>query len=86
MTRGYYRSTPHRVRLNSSGRDRLSFPLFFDPGFNTRVQPIEGIPGAEDDRASRWDGASVHAFEGRYGDYLMAKVGKVFPELRQQLL
>jgi len=86
MTRGYYRSTPHRVRLNSSGRDRLSFPLFFDPNFAARVQPIEGIPAAADDRASRWDGASVHAFEGSYGDYLMAKVGKVFPELGQAVL
>ena len=23
----------------------------------------------------------MHAFEGSYGDYVMAKVGKVFPEL-----
>jgi len=28
----------------------------------------------------------VHAFNGRYGDYLLAKVGKVFPELRSQVL
>jgi hypothetical protein len=28
----------------------------------------------------------VHAFEGSYGDYLLAKVGEVFPELRQQAL
>ena len=32
------------------------------------------------------DGASVHAFEGRYGDYVLAKVGKVFPQLREQVL
>ena len=32
---------------------------------------------------TRWDGASVHAFEGTYGDYLLGKVGKVFPELRR---
>ncbi len=31
--------------------------------------------------ADRWDGRSVHAFEGTYGDYLLAKVSKVFPEL-----
>lgn len=81
MTRGLYRSTPHRVRLNASGRDRLSFPLFFDPDFFSRPAAIEGLPAAADDRASRWDGASVHDFEGRYGDYLLAKVGRVFPEL-----
>jgi hypothetical protein len=27
----------------------------------------------------------VHAFEGTYGDYVMGKVGKVFPELRREL-
>jgi polar amino acid transport system ATP-binding protein len=85
MTGGLYRSTPHRVRINTSGRDRLSFPLFFDPNFEARVQPIEGVH-ASDDSASRWDGANVHAFEGTYGDYLLAKVGKVFPELGRAVL
>jgi len=39
-----------------------------------------------DDRQARWDGASVHAFEGSYGDYVLAKVGKVFPDLQRQVL
>ena len=83
MTGGLYRSTPHRVRLNTSGRDRLSFPLFFDSDFNARIESIRSV--ATDDHATRWDGASVHAFEGTYGDYLLGKVGKVFPELRRGL-
>jgi len=83
MTGGLYRSTPHRVRLNTSGRDRLSFPLFFDPDFDARIEPIRSA--AIDDHATRWDGASVHAFEGSYGDYLLAKIGKVFPDLRREL-
>jgi polar amino acid transport system ATP-binding protein len=85
MTRGLYRSTPHRVRA-SARRDRLSFPLFFDPSFHARVQPIEGLPARPDDRATRWDRASVHAFDGSYGDYLVAKVSKVFPQLRSEVL
>ena len=81
---GYYRSTPHRVRLNTSGRDRLSIPLFLDPDFDVRIEPIR--TPLHDDHATRWDGASVHAFEGTYGDYVLAKVGKVFPSLKERVL
>jgi isopenicillin N synthase-like dioxygenase len=87
MTRGLFLSTPHRVR-NPAPRDRISFPFFFDPNFFARVKPID-LPGREappDDRADRWDHASVHAFEGTYGEYLLNKVGKVFPELRREVL
>ena len=87
LTRGVYRSTPHRV-LNTSGRDRLSFPFFFDPGFNARMVPVEGLANAAatDDSAERWDRASVHDFSGTYGEYLLKKVSKVFPELRHEVL
>lgn len=82
MTAGRYRSTPHRVR-NTSGRDRLSFPFFLDPGWDAAVRPL---PLADDDRRAddardRWDGTSVHAWQGTYGDYLTGKVAKVFPDL-----
>ncbi|MFQ5556169.1 MAG: isopenicillin N synthase family dioxygenase [Acidimicrobiales bacterium] len=81
LTEGRYRSTPHRVR-NSSGASRLSFPFFFDPSWDAVVTPLplEGAPPA-DDAARRWDGTSVHAWQGSYGDYLTAKVARVFPEL-----
>ena len=87
MTRGVYRSTPHRVR-NPAPRDRLSFPFFIDPNFFARVAPIQlqGIEVPPDDQDERWDRASVHAFQGTYGDYLLGKVAKVFPELRQDVL
>lgn len=88
MTGGLYRSTPHRVARNTSGSDRLSFPLFFDPNFRARVQPIGGLPVVEqqDDSAQRWDKTNVHAFHGEYGDYLLNKVSKVFPQLRADVL
>jgi isopenicillin N synthase-like dioxygenase len=85
LTAGLYRSTPHRVR-NVSGRDRLSFPFFFDSNFNAMVEPIDLGHTAPDDLDERWDRASVHEFRGTYGDYLLNKVSKVFPQLRREVL
>jgi len=80
MTGGRFRSTPHRV-LNCSSRSRLSFPFFFDPNFHAQVRPINPSTTISNDAQQRWDGASVHAWQGTYGEYLLSKVAKVFPEL-----
>jgi isopenicillin N synthase-like dioxygenase len=80
LTGGYYRSTPHRVR-SSSARGRLSFPFFFDPSFSAEIRPLPRRAAVADDQAERWDRASVHTFAGTYGDYLLAKVARVFPAL-----
>ena len=53
------------------------------------MQPHRGPgrrPRRHEDRAARWDGANIHAFDGTYGDYLLGKVSKVFPELRREVL
>jgi isopenicillin N synthase-like dioxygenase len=80
MTRGQYRSTAHRVR-NRSDRDRLSFPFFYDPGWDARVEPVPALIAPRAAAAPRWDDADPLRFDGTYGDYLLAKVSKVFPEL-----
>jgi isopenicillin N synthase-like dioxygenase len=86
LTGGLYRSTPHRAR-NVSGRDRLSFPFFFDPGFDTEIVPLpEQTRPIVDDQDTRWDRQSVHAFRGTYGDYLLEKVSRVFPMLRRDVI
>lgn len=83
LTGGFYKSTPHRVR-NVSGKSRLSFPFFFDPGWDAEILPLPKHVGG-DDSAMRWDGANVHAFSGTYGSYLLSKVAKVFPDLARDV-
>jgi polar amino acid transport system ATP-binding protein len=50
--------------------------------------PVEGLSNEAlaDVSAERWDHATVHDFSGTYGEYLLAKVSKVFPELRSEVL
>jgi isopenicillin N synthase-like dioxygenase len=85
MTGGWYRSTPHRVR-NVSGRGRLSFPFFLDPGFGDEVPPLPDRAATAGNGGRRWDGQDLQAFSGTYGDYLLGKVSKVFPQLRRDAL
>jgi isopenicillin N synthase-like dioxygenase len=85
LTGGLYRSTPHRAK-NTSGRGRLSFPFFFDPGWEAKIVPLPAHAKAQDDRETRWDRESVHDFRGTYGAYLLGKVGKVFPDLKRDVI
>ena len=79
MTRGLYKSTPHRVQ-NQAASDRLSFPFFFDPNFDVEVKPIEltTLEVVDDDKNQRWDQTSVHDFRGTYGEYVLNKISKFF--------
>jgi isopenicillin N synthase-like dioxygenase len=86
MTGGRYRSTPHRAR-NAGTRGRLSFPFFFDPGWDAEVVPVPDVAaGMAGPAPERWDGANVLELSGTYGEYLLAKVTKVFPALSDHVL
>jgi len=84
LTAGRYRSNPHRVR-NAAGADRISLPFFLDPGWDAHIEPITLPDDATwvvpEDRAERWDRASLREVDGCYGAWLLAKVSKVFPAL-----
>lgn len=80
MTGGLYRSTPHRVKKQTE-RGRLSFPFFFDPNFDAEIEPIFPSQPAQE----RWDGTDLQEISGTYGQYLLRKVSKVFPDLTQSL-
>ncbi|MDH3709711.1 MAG: hypothetical protein OER04_07470 [Cyclobacteriaceae bacterium] len=86
LTGGFYRSTPHRV-LNSSSQGRLSFPLFFDPNYHSEVEPVDlsHLSHSAPQSYRRWDGADLQVFTGTYGEYLLQKVAKVFPQLVQEV-
>ena len=62
-----YRSTVHRV-INSSGRERLSLVLAYDPNFETLVDP----------NAFCADGETPHDEPITCGDYLLWRFGKAF--------
>lgn len=86
LTGGRYRSNPHRVR-NQASTDRYSLPFFLDPGWEAVVQPI----GFDDewevplDQQARWDKANLRDISGTYGQWLSAKVAKVFPQLAEEV-
>lgn len=82
LTQGLYRSTPHRVRCPHVA-GRISLPFFFDPAFDASIGPVIERPEVNAETYTRWDGMDVRAFTGRYGDYLLQKVARVFPELSQ---
>lgn len=87
LTLGRYRSTAHRVR-NVAGHDRISLPFFLDPSWDAVVQPLPIDDGwtAPDERSERWDRADLTRIDGPYGDWLLAKVRRVFPQLADAVL
>ena len=96
VTNGLYLSTPHRVQNVYTGKDRQSYPFFFDPSWNAEIKPLPlSHLGIKDitldefvniDASKRWDKASPQSFRGKYGEYLLTKVSKVFPDLKQNVL
>lgn len=98
LTSGLFISTPHRVQ-NKKQSDRISFPFFFDPCFDSTMLSLLHMAPALQQRKQnnitaqqssgvykRWDGKEIglSTFQGTYGQWIVSKVSKVFPVLAQQ--
>ena len=88
MTGGRYRSTPHRVRNTGGDRPPL-VPVLLRPGLGHRGGPAparrHGDRPARHPRAGTTPTSTAPPPGTTYGEYLTAKVGKVFPDLRREL-
>ena len=71
---GRYRSTPHRVR-NVTGRNRLSFPFFFDPNFDAEVKPI-ALADADRVASDRMERTLFPSYSPLHDVAQNAKIGK----------
>lgn len=66
-TNGRFKSTLHRV-MNRPGVDRYSIPFFFNPDFDTRIDPRD-IPGLEDTDTILPEVISGPYLINRFSDY-----------------
>ncbi|KFZ16905.1 hypothetical protein V502_04834 [Pseudogymnoascus sp. VKM F-4520 (FW-2644)] len=87
LTSGLYISPLHRVPPPLPMSDRISIPFFFDPAWTAEIQPlplsaptISSVP--DPTIIQRWQQRSTfNNLQGIWGQYLGAKVQRVFPEL-----
>ncbi|KAM3147673.1 hypothetical protein pb186bvf_000001 [Paramecium bursaria] len=94
-THGLYRATPHRVR-NQAPNDRISLPFFFDPSWESTLEPIpkEQLPQINqaliqiDSAINRWDGIQLEKLSANttYGQHLFTKLSKIWLELLAQYI
>lgn len=73
-----YKSTLHRVK-NTSGKQRITFPVFFDPSWDAVVKKLP-LAEESDDAKVRWDGDNLSAWEGTFGEYFTIRAARSFPE------
>lgn len=69
-TNGEYKSTPHRV-VNTSGRERLSLVLAFDPNPDTLIDASEIVASSDTSATSNSEATTC-------GDYLLWRFEKAF--------
>ena len=86
VTKGLFKSTVHRVV--ATGKERYSFPYFYDPGFDKKIHELD-IKISEDEKKvientkkyKRIDALTIEELSTTLGDHYIAKHINSFPEL-----
>lgn len=94
-TGGLLIATSHRVKQRrNTNKSRYSYPFFYDPSFNTIMTSLENLLSSSDKQKiiqnkqlnlNRWDLKDPTQYQGTYGNYLIKKVAKVFPNLAKEV-
>ena len=91
MTKGLYKSTPHRVVC--TGKERYSIPYFYDPGYAEKIVELE-IETNEEERKvmektrayKRIDKGKIEELNKTIGEYYIQKHFAAFPDLAERFL
>ena len=89
LTAGRYRRTPHRARNRrppTATRCRSSSIRLGRGGRAAADLDARRWLGCAVDADRRWDRANLRDLDGTYGDWLIAKVSKVFPHLADAVI
>jgi len=78
-------SSNYHICCGVAKQERHLFTMSLEiPGianWDAEVQPVFPDRPVTDDQNQRWDGTSLDELRGTYGEYLLGKVSKIFPEL-----
>ncbi len=88
-TWGILKANLHRVK-NQAKQGRLSFPFFYDPGWNSTLERIDKsllsadrMAHTQSNAEERWDGLELEKLNAQttYGEFVWNKIKHVFPQL-----
>jgi isopenicillin N synthase-like dioxygenase len=83
---GFFYIAGHGVAPELLSRMTQACAAFFALPQPTKMEIAMARAAVTGSGRPRWDGQNLQAFSGTYGDYLLGKVSKVFPQLRRDVL
>ena len=87
LSAGTFVSTPHRVLANRSSQPRISVPLFYNPGLNASITPLElPLSHLEEDlprknKQSSWSQRDDNRILSTVGENTFKSLARSHPEV-----